>query len=252
MTIERLLDLTAEPPAPEDLYKRCEFPAPPDDRPYVFINMVSTVDGKIVLGEPGGSAKGLGGPSDQVLFRRLQHNADAALIGGNTLRASQVIYPHAMARFVATRAGDLPLGNRFFTDAPERAFVVAPGNLPTATRDRLKSVAGLIEAGDAEVDWKSALRTIRRELNVRVLLCEGGSQINGQLVRAGLADELFLTLAPKIKGGARLPTIVGGEGFPPGIALPLELLSAYHDGSEIYLRYRLVRIDATPQALPPQ
>src|SRR5205085_11424730 len=98
MSIERLLDLTASPPEPEDLYKRIAFPSPPIDRPYVFINMVSTVDGKIVLGAPGGPAKGLGGPTDQVLFRRLQHSADAALIGANTLRASQVIYPHAMAR----------------------------------------------------------------------------------------------------------------------------------------------------------
>ncbi len=236
MPIERLLDLT---PEPEDLYERITFPAPPDDRPYVYINMVSTVDGKIVIGKPGGTAKGVGGPTDQLLFRRLQLNADAALIGANTLRASQVIYPPTVARFVATRAGDLPLGNRFFTDAPARAFVVAPTNLPSATRNLLKAAAGLIQAGDTEVDWKAALRTMRRDLNVRTLLCEGGSQLNGQLILASLADEMFLTLAPKLKGGAHLPTIVGGPGLPPGAALPLELLSLYRDGAEIYLRYRL-------------
>src|SRR5205085_7092302 len=101
MPIERLLDRIGDLPDPGDLYTQIEFPAPPEDRPYVYINMVSTVDGKIVLGEPGGSAKGLGGPTDQVLFRRLQRNADAALIGGATLRASQVIYPPEVARFVA-------------------------------------------------------------------------------------------------------------------------------------------------------
>jgi len=192
-----------------------------------------------VIGKPGGSAKGLGGPSDQVLFRRLQQNADGALIGGNTLRASQVIYPPTLARFVATRSGDLPLDNRFFTDAPDRAFIVAPKSLSEATRSRLKFAARLIEAGDTEIDWQSALSTMRRDLNVRTLLCEGGSQINWQVIHSGLADELFLTLAPKLKGGAHLPTIVSGEGFPPGFALPLDLLSMYHDGSEIYLRYRL-------------
>lgn len=239
MPIERLLDLTANPPEPENLYKGILFPAPPANRPYVFINMVSTVDGKIVQGAPGGSARGLGGPTDQILFRRLQLNADAALIGGNTLRASQVIYPRVLTRFVATRTGDIPLGNRFFTDAPERAFVVAPRGLPAATRACIKAAAGLIETGDEDCNWLAALRTIRHDLHIRKLLCEGGSQINTQLIHAGLADELFLTLAPKLKGGEHLPTIFGGAGFPPDVVLPLELRSVYHDSGEIYLRYRL-------------
>lgn len=245
MPIERLLDLTVQSPEPVDLYKRITFPAPSPDRPYVFINMVSTVDGKTVLGEPGGSAKGLGGPTDQVLFRRLQLNADAALIGGNTLRASQVIYPNTLTRIVATRTGDLPLENRFFTDAPERAVIVAPTNLPNDTSKRLRSAARLILTGERDVDWTAALRVVRQELNIHALLCEGGSLMNGQLINSGLADELFLTLTPKLKGGTHLPTIVGGDGFPPGVAQPLELMSVYRDGGEIYLRYRL-----TPRHAP--
>ena len=245
MPIERLLDLTLQPPEPDDLYKRITFPEPPPDRPYVFINMVSTVDGKIVLGEPGGSAKGVGGPMDQVLFRRLQMNADGALIGGKTLRASQVIYPRTLTRIVVTRTGDMPLDNRFFTDAPERAVILAPAELPNHMSKRLRSAARLILTGDDDVDWTAALRVVRQELNIRVLLCEGGSLINGQLIHAGLADELFLTLAPKLKGGTHLPTIVGGDGFLPGVAQPLELVSVYRDGGEIYLRYRL-----TPRQAP--
>ena len=82
MPLERLLDLTVNPPEPEELYTRLDFPDLPEDRPYTIINMVSTVDGKIVLGEPGSAAKGLGGPTDQRLFRRLQKAVDAAMIGG--------------------------------------------------------------------------------------------------------------------------------------------------------------------------
>ena len=245
MPIERLLDQTPQPPSPDALYERIKFPEPPADRPYVYINMVSTIDGKIVLGESDGPAAGVGGPTDQLLFRRLQHNADAALIGGNTLRASQVIYPPAMARFAATRSGDLPLENRFFRDAPDRAYVIAPGDMDSDTRHRLQSGAKLIEAGIGEVDWTPAMRILRQELGIRVLLCEGGGQINDQLIRAGLADELFLTLAPKLKGGARLPTILGGLGFPPGTALPVHLLSLYRDEDELYLRYRL---NSTPRS----
>jgi riboflavin-specific deaminase-like protein len=238
MPIERLLDTTDNPPDPQELYSQIQFPDPPDDRPYVFVNMASTVDGKIVLKEHGGTAAGIGGPTDQLLFRRLQKNADGALIGGGTLRASQVIYPPQLLRFAATRSGDLPLDNRFFKDAPERAYAVIPEDMAQPDRDRLTSAAKVIAAGKGNVDWRTAMRILRNDLNVRTLLCEGGAQLNDQLIRLGLVDELFLTFAPKLKGGARLPTIMAGEGFAPNVALPVSLMSIYRDGDEIYLRYR--------------
>ena len=125
--------LGQNPPDSEELYTALEFPAPPEDRPYIIINMASTVDGKIVIGEPGGTAKGVGGPTDQKLFRRLQKTVDAALIGSGTLRASQVIYPPEVARFVVSQSGKVPLENRFFTDAP---------------RTRLRPCAGRFGEGD--------------------------------------------------------------------------------------------------------
>jgi riboflavin biosynthesis pyrimidine reductase len=241
MPIERLLDSTDSPLDPPDLYASIRFPEAPDDRPYVFVNMASTVDGKIVLKEHGGTAAGIGGPTDQLLFRRLQKSAEGALIGGGTLRASQVIYPPDVTRFAATRSGDLPLQNRFFRDAPDRAYVVIPEDMARAERDRLHAATNVIEAGKGDVDLRAVLRTMRREMKLRTLLCEGGAQLNDQLIRLGLVDELFLTLSPKLKGGARLPTIMTGDGFAPDMALPMALISVYHDGDEIYLRYRLGR-----------
>ena len=237
MPLERLLDLTENSLPPEDVYTEIRFPNPPENRPYVYINMAATADGKIVVGDAGGSAKGVGGPTDQKLFRRLQTLCDAALLGGSTLRASPVIYPKTTPRYVVTRTGEAPLTNRFFTDAPEIAFILAPENLPDATRKRLSDGANLIQIGRDSVDLPAALALLRREHGVKTLLCEGGATLNDDLIRAGLADELFMTLAPKIKGGSHLPTIVTGEGFAPGVTAPLRLLSIYRDADEIYLRY---------------
>jgi 2,5-diamino-6-(ribosylamino)-4(3H)-pyrimidinone 5'-phosphate reductase len=241
MALECLLDTTANPPEPDALYLDIEWPDPPEDRPYLYINMAATVDGKIVVGEPNGPAKGVGGPTDQLLFRRLQHNCDAAILGSTTLRASQVIYPPEILRFVVTRTGDVPLTNRFFTDAPQKAYVLAPTALPEEVAAKLKEATNVLQIGQDDVDPAAALKHLRQNLGVRTLLCEGGATLNDQLIRAGLADELFLTLAPKIKGGSHLPTPVSGEGFPPNVALPATLLSLYRDGSELYLRYRLGR-----------
>jgi 2,5-diamino-6-(ribosylamino)-4(3H)-pyrimidinone 5'-phosphate reductase len=241
MPLQRLLEETANPPEPDALYINLEWPEPPEDRPYLYINMAATVDGKIVVGEPGGTAKGVGGPTDQMLFRRLQHTCDGALLGSTTLRASQVLYPPEIARFVVTRTGDVPLTNRFFTDAPQKAYVLAPTTLPPEVAAKLKAATTVVQIGQGDVDLAAAMKHLRQNLGVRYLLCEGGAKLNDQLIRAGLADELFLTLAPKLKGGSHLPTPVDGSGFPPNIALNLTLLSLYRDGSELYLRYRLDR-----------
>lgn len=241
MPLERLLDLPGADFDPELLYETIVVPPAPADRPTIYLNMVSTADGKIVVGAPGGTASGVGGETDQRLFRRLQWTCDAALIGASTLRAGPVIYPRQTLRLVATRSGDVPLDNRFFTDAPERAWVIAPENLAPDTRARLEATANLLPAGRDEIDWPAALRRLRVELGIERLLCEGGGELNFALIRLGLADELFLTLAPKLKGGAHLPTTVGGAGFAPGLAAPLTLLSLYRDGDELYLRYRIGR-----------
>jgi riboflavin biosynthesis pyrimidine reductase len=239
MPIERLFETAIHPPVPEDLYTTLDLPEPPADRPYVYINMVSTADGKIVLGEVGGSAMGVGGKTDQLLFRRLQKTCDAAMIGGSTLRASQVIYPPEIARFVVTRGGDVPLDNRFFRDAPDKAFVIAPEDLPAEQTAKIQATAQLVQAGQSGVDLREALRILRQERGIRYLLCEGGATLNDDLIRHGLADELFLTLTNKLKGGSHLPTPVDGQGFPPNAYLPLTLLSVYHDEGELYLRYKL-------------
>ena len=239
MALERLLDLTADTQDPDALYARITFPGPPPDRPYLYINMVATVDGKIIIGDPGSSAIGVGGPTDQLLFRRLQHTCDATLLGGSTLRASQVIYPHETPRYTVTATGNIPLDNRFFTDAPDRAFVLIPSDLPDPGKAALSRAANVIEAGAGSVDLRVALRILRREHGIRRLLCEGGPTLNDQLIRGGLADELFLTISPKLKGGSQMPTVVDGTGFPSGEFLPLTLLSLYRDGNELYCRYRL-------------
>lgn len=239
MPLECLLDLTTHPPDAPDLYTRLDLPDSTSNRPCVFVNMAATADGKIVVGDKDGAAKGVGGPTDQILFRRLQAQAQAAMIGGTTLRAGTVIYPPTISRYVISRGGDVPLHNRFFTDAPERAFVVVPEDLDALALARLRAGANVLTIGRGGVNLSGLLRVMRQSHGIERLLCEGGASLNDALIRANLADELFLTLAPKLKGGANLPTILGGQGFASGMVLPLTLRSLYRDGDELYLRYRL-------------
>lgn len=239
MTIECLLDLTGDTISPSSLYEQISFSRKESDIPYLYINMAATIDGKIVIGDIGGTASGVGGKTDQILFRRLQSRCDAAMIGSSTLRAGTVIYPEEISRYVVTAHGKLPMENRFFTDCPSKAWVIAPVSLPDSEKKRIRRKVNLLEAGETAVDIRAALKVMKRDHGVNRLLCEGGGKLNDTLLREGIVDELFLTISPKLKGGSNLPTTVGGTGFPPGQYLNAYLVSVYRDESELYLRYRL-------------
>ena len=76
-----------------------------------------------------------------------------------------------------------------------------------------------------------------RTHGVRSVLCEGGPTLNSHLFAAGLVDELFLTLNPKVAGGAAALTIVAGrELVEPA---ELELVSVAEGDGDLFTRWRV-------------
>jgi riboflavin biosynthesis pyrimidine reductase len=72
---------------------------------------------------------------------------------------------------------------------------------------------------------------------VRALLCEGGPRLHAQLLEAGLVDELFVTLGPKLAGGDGPPMAVGLSE----LERPLDLAWLLADDGELFARYRVPR-----------
>ncbi len=69
----------------------------------------------------------------------------------------------------------------------------------------------------------------------RVVLCEGGPSLNGRLIAAGLVDELFVTVSPRLLAG---PSARLAHGADQGDASPWELRHLLVDGDYVFLRYR--------------
>jgi riboflavin-specific deaminase-like protein len=246
------------PPAgerpPDSVYAALDWPTPPAARPYLALNMVSTLDGRAAVA---GRATGIGTPSDRLLMRQLRAQADAVMIGVGTLRA-EALTPTVPASYAAARAargqpaqplgvlvsnsGRLPLARRYFARTDFARVLVTSAAGAAAVDPAAAAGLRLIVAGETTVDLPAALGALRREFAVRWLLCEGGPTLNHGLLGAGLVDELFLTLAPKLGGGAG-PTIVEGAAFPAGAAMRLRLLALHADGDELYLRYGVLTDD---------
>ncbi|HVL39200.1 MAG TPA: dihydrofolate reductase family protein, partial [Fimbriimonadaceae bacterium] len=77
-----------------------------------------------------------------------------------------------------------------------------------------------------------------RKMGIARLLVEGGSELNATLLEGDLADELFLTIAPKVKLGRETPTYAGGDPLPRERMQRYDLLERHQVGDELFLRYR--------------
>lgn len=221
----------------EDFYSSLSFADPPADRPYTFINMVSTIDGKTVTGERNQPVMDLGSELDHAVMRRIEAAADAIMVGAGSLRATPGLwYAKEKMRIVVTRSGRLDFGSRFFSDAPEKAVVAGS----KSTMERIGPVGPIrhITAGESDLDPAELMRALRREAAVELLLVEGGSELNATLLAADLVDELFLTLTPKIKLGRETPTYAGGEPLPRERIQKYRLIELHQAGDEVFLRYQ--------------
>jgi riboflavin biosynthesis pyrimidine reductase len=115
------------------------------------------------------------------------------------------------------------------------AVMIGAGTMRAERYSGLEKRLIVVESGpDGRVDLAALLRSLREE-GIGALLCEGGPTLHGALQAAGLVDELFLTIAPKLVGG-EAPRIVEGGALPETTGLELVWLLE-HDG-ELFARYR--------------
>ena len=101
----------------------------------------------------------------------------------------------------------------------------------------LASVATLVELGSDAVPIDALLAWLHDGIGARTVVCEGGGILVADLFAARAVDELYLTVVPRILGGAAAPTLVAGAGFDPDEIADAKLVSLERVGDELYLRY---------------
>jgi riboflavin biosynthesis pyrimidine reductase len=240
------------------------------ERPRVLLNMVSSLDGRATIG---GHSGPIGGRADRELFHALRTAVDAVIVGSATARAERYrrLVREDSARAVRRKRGlaDEPLACivsgrlafsaqdiPFLGDPQARVAILTASQASLGAHEaregahieaqgaRIEAHIEYIRAARAgRLDLASALAQLRERLAVSTLLCEGGPHLNTQLLAAGLVDELFLSLAPKLAGGdasgEALRILAGMDLDPP---VELELLGALEHESHLFLRYGVRRM----------
>jgi riboflavin-specific deaminase-like protein len=226
--------------------------------PFVLVNMAMTADGKIATANRAVSS--FGSARDHEHLLELRATADAVMCGARTVDLNDINLGPGSVKFRRARlqrglaeynlrvivSGNGSINSRaeIFKHHFSPIIVLTTGRASAAKLRHLRSLADEVKVcGKKEMNFRGALRWLCAKCGVKRLLCEGGGELNDALFRAGLVDELHLTVCPKIFGGRESPTIADGLGFAKLVgAAQLELQSAKRTGNEMFLSYSVIRI----------
>ena len=224
------------------------------NRPYIFINIATSADGKIDTFERKGSA--ISSKRDKERVDQLRADADAVLVGGKTLlgelpkltvksealreaRVKRGVTPNPIKIGVVTSA-DIPLESDFIKAGPARAVIFTTSRTSISQLETLRANGVEVFVDDMpRVNLGKMMETLG-ELGVKRLMVEGGGTINFELLRLGLVDELMIYIAPMIFGGDNAPTLASGFGLVrnEAIAMKLKNVETHEDGG-VLLTYKL-------------
>jgi diaminohydroxyphosphoribosylaminopyrimidine deaminase / 5-amino-6-(5-phosphoribosylamino)uracil reductase len=165
--------------------------------PFVIAKCATSLDGRLT--RPPGESRWLSSPATRQHARRLRAQADAIIVGAETVRRDNPRLTARSAptgkqplRVVLTRSGRLPRSANIFRDAhKDRTLIFRDQSLGTVLRD----------LGKREV--------------VSVLI-EGGGEVLTEALDQGLVDKFQIYIAPIFTGGKVLAFGGGGAASTTG------------------------------------
>jgi 2,5-diamino-6-(ribosylamino)-4(3H)-pyrimidinone 5'-phosphate reductase len=237
-------------------YMDLTFPSSPGDRPYVAVNMVMSLDGKITVGKKL-EAGSLGSGFDRDTMTVLRHHFDAVICGGETVRQhpfylgvtpefsdlrkaqGMTLQPRTI---IVTNSGLLPRDSALFSKPEFPPIILTSKQSYSQIVSKLGSLAEVYAVGEDQVEVGEALKLLRQVYAVDRLLLEGGPRLNFQFMQEQAVDEVFLTLAPRLVGSKDELSMVMGDSVLESLPR-LKLISHFQHADELFLRYRVPIMD---------
>lgn len=215
-------------------------------RPWVVANMVMSADGAYASS---GTSRAISSDADREMFHLLRATSDVILVGAGTARAERYRRPSTPAEYTALRgrlgltpAPRLAVVSRTASFPPDQPFLTGEGEDPVVFVPRDRELVGwpdpveLRRVGADHVDLMELLASLYDD-GARVVLCEGGPHLLGELVARRLLDEYYLTLAPVLIGG----TETGLLGDTAQLHRDMDLHRVIEADGHLMLTYRAKR-----------
>ncbi|MFA5077750.1 MAG: bifunctional diaminohydroxyphosphoribosylaminopyrimidine deaminase/5-amino-6-(5-phosphoribosylamino)uracil reductase RibD [Candidatus Micrarchaeia archaeon] len=182
--------------------------------PFVIVKAAMSMDGKIATRT--GDSRWISGEKARRYAHGMRSSCDAVLVGINTVLEDD---PQLTARIPGGRnpvkivlddALRTPLGAKLLQEG--KTIIATCVN---AREERKKALeqngAKVILCGGGRVDLRILLVELGKMGMISVLV-EGGGEVQGSFLDAGLIDKLVLVYAPMLIGGREAKTAFGGNG----------------------------------------
>lgn len=187
--------------------------------PFVAVKAAVSLDGKIATKTY--SSQWISSPGMREYMHLLRGEFDALMIGINTLIKDNprltVRHPNwqgkTLTRIILDSHLRFPLKARILDTlhaGPIRVFTLVTSSPRKASALRKKGV-DVTPLPEAKISLKKVLLTLGKK-NISSVLVEGGGSLLTSLIEQGLADKMFATISPKLIGGSKAPTFLGGKG----------------------------------------
>jgi diaminohydroxyphosphoribosylaminopyrimidine deaminase / 5-amino-6-(5-phosphoribosylamino)uracil reductase len=214
--------------------------------PWVTLKSMVSLDGRVAAGN--GDSRGLGGPEEQRLVHRLRSESDAVLIGSGTalrddplltVRFAKRAPRRAPWRVVLDSALRTPLDSNLVRTATAAPLILATCSPDDARAREYGARGARVWRFDPDPEGRVPLAEVLRRLAAEgryAVLVEGGPTVHTALLRAGLADEVAVGIAPVLLGGASAPTWTADLGLERlEEAIPVGPLAVRRLGRDVWL-----------------
>jgi riboflavin-specific deaminase-like protein len=221
-------------------------------RPFVFATFAMTADGKVTTRSF--APVDFTSRQDKLHLFRQRALADAVLIGHTSLKRDNVRLgipgelqqarikgkkTPAPLRVIVSNKGRIDSRLKIFQSTTSPILIFSTTRMPKQTQAALKEKATLHLTKSDKIDLAAMLGTLRSKYNVRRLACEGGPTLFRALLERDLIDQLNLTIAPYMFGGAKAPTLTGlSKEFLPA-SVHCSFIDMRTIGDECFLTYRI-------------
>lgn len=171
--------------------------------PYVSLKIAQSIDGKIALNNF--KSQWITGDAARKYVHQLRSEYDVVLIGKNTAKYDnpsltvREVHGRTPYRIVIDKDSSLPESLKLFTDGDkEKTYVVTGISKKSVTKIYNENIIRV-----KEKDQKLVLKDILKKfhsMGISSVLVEGGANLYSQFAKAGLFDDIYLFIAPKIIG----------------------------------------------------
>ena len=186
-------------------------------RPFVHLKLAASLDGKIATRT--GDSRWITGAESRAQIHQMRHEYDAILIGAGTARADDPLLTDRsekkrrkpLVRVVLDERLEISRESQLIQTAAESPVLIFAGESESEQSEPLAPGVEIMRDATKGRDLTTILDELGKR-QIQSVLVEGGANVAGKFLDAGLVNKISFFIAPKVIGGSEAPMAIGGRG----------------------------------------